>query len=142
MGQIYEAKCFSCGHGFKFSRGCSMFDCTAHGRKEHKEKILGGMFGVTLKDVAKKHPDAIISYSQELFYCESCNKYQNLARYKIYDSAPGKEGDLLAISNYACKLCYKPLQIIGDNAYSFTPNWLVCPHCKELARVELEMLFD
>ena len=139
MGILYKAQCAECGHSFECSRGCGMFDCTEIGREQHKEKILSGAFGTALKAVLEEHPDATVSYAKELFYCEDCNEYQNLARYKIYDKASWEASTVLAVSQYTCKSCHKLLRVIGD---SFIPHRLPCPRCKALARVEVTLLYD
>ena len=140
MGQIYRVSCPDCGHSFEFSQGCGMLDCTALGRERHKQKILTGAFGEKLKKILEQHPDALISYSEELLCCDNCNRYANRSVYRIYEKA----GTLLLASEYACKKCHKPMEIIGrnDSDYFVAPSILVCPRCKKSANVRTVLCFD
>lgn len=145
MGQIYKVCCPDCGHSFEFSQGCGRFDCTAVGRERHKQKILTGAFGEKLKKILEEHPDALVSYSKELLYCDKCNRYENQSVYRIYKkSRSGKSNVLPITSEYACIKCHKPMEIIGgrDSDYFVAPLNLVCPRCKGLARISTVLCFD
>ena len=145
MGQIYKVCCPDCGHSFEFSQGCGRFDCTAVGRERHKQKILTGAFGEKLKKILEEHPDALVSYSKELLYCDKCNQYENRSVYRIYKKAQSEGSNaLLFVLEYDCIKCHQPMKVIGgrDGAYFAEPFTLACPRCKSPARISSVLCFD